>query len=125
MTTQIVAAKSKRTAASSTRFTVTQSSPSLWRVTFYNPPINLIDPVMIVELHHLLTEIEQDKRVAVVVFDTADPDFFLARGRYVSFRGIASDAQPFSTLVEPPHPVEQVARRDDHLSARQSPRCGK
>jgi hypothetical protein len=47
-------------------------------VTFDNPPINLIDPVLIVALHDLLTEIEQDKRVAVVVFDSADPDFFLA-----------------------------------------------
>jgi hypothetical protein len=31
-----------------------------------------------VELDALLTEIEQDNRVAVVVFDSADPDFFLA-----------------------------------------------
>jgi len=29
-----------------TRFTVAKSSPSLWRVTFDNPPINLIDAVM-------------------------------------------------------------------------------
>jgi len=47
-------------------------------VTFDNPPINLIDPVMIVALHDLLAEIEQDNRVAVVVFDSADADFFLA-----------------------------------------------
>src|SRR5258705_10439630 len=61
-----------------TRFTVTRSSPSLWRVTFDNPPINLIDAVMMKELLNLLTEIERDKRVAVVLFDSADPDFFLA-----------------------------------------------
>ena len=61
-----------------TRFKVTRSSPSLWRVTFDNPPINLIDAVMMKELLNLLTEIERDKRVAVVLFDSADPDFFLA-----------------------------------------------
>ena len=61
-----------------TRFSLERSTPSLWRVTFDNPPINLIDPVMIVALDDLLTEIEQDNRVAVVVFDSADPDFFLA-----------------------------------------------
>src|SRR6266850_6590698 len=61
-----------------TRFTVTRSSPSLWRVSFDNPPINLIDPMMAVELDALLTEIEQDDRVAVVVFDSADRDYFLA-----------------------------------------------
>jgi enoyl-CoA hydratase/carnithine racemase len=67
-----------RSTASSSRFTVTRSSASLWRVTFDNPPINLIDPVMVIELHELLTEIERDHRVAAVVFDSADPDFFLA-----------------------------------------------
>ncbi len=59
------------------RFSLDRSTPSLLRVTFDNPPINLIDPVMIVALHDLLNEIEQDKRVAVVVFDSADQDFFL------------------------------------------------
>jgi len=61
-----------------TRFSVTRSSPSRWRVTLDNRPINLVDPVMIVELHHLLTEIEQDEQVAVVVFDSAVPDYFIA-----------------------------------------------
>src|SRR3979490_1384208 len=61
-----------------TRFNLDRSTASLWRVTFDHPPINLIDPVMIVALHDLLAEIEQDNRVAVVVFDSADPDFFLA-----------------------------------------------
>jgi len=42
-----------------TRFSLDRSTPSLWRVTFDNPPINLIDPVMIVALHDLLAEIEQ------------------------------------------------------------------
>ena len=61
-----------------TRFSLDRSTPSLWRVTFDNPPINLIDPVMAVELDALLTEIEQDDRLAVVVFDSADRDYFLA-----------------------------------------------
>ena len=38
-----------------TRFSLDRSTPSLWRVTFDNPPINLIDPVMVVELDALLT----------------------------------------------------------------------
>ena len=41
-----------------TGFSLDRSTPSLWRVTFDNPPINLIDPVMIVALHELLAEIE-------------------------------------------------------------------
>jgi enoyl-CoA hydratase/carnithine racemase len=63
---------------STSKLSITQHSPQYWRVTFDNPPINLIDPEMIVALYELLTTIEQDNRVAVVVFDSADPEFFMA-----------------------------------------------
>ena len=36
-----------------TRFDLDRSTPSLWRVTFNNPPINLIDAVMMKELLNL------------------------------------------------------------------------
>ena len=75
-----------------TGFSLDRSTPSLWRVTFDNPPINLIDPVMIIALHDLLAEIEQDNRVAVVVFDSADADFFLAH------YDIAADQSAFNAL---------------------------
>jgi enoyl-CoA hydratase/carnithine racemase len=81
-----------------TRFSLDRSTPSLWRVTFDNPPINLIDPVMIVALHDLLTEIEEDQRVVVVVFDSADPDFFLAH------YDIAADQSAFDALPAAPTP---------------------
>src|SRR6266478_345291 len=86
-----------------TRFRLDRSTPSLWRVTFGNPPINLIDPVMIVALHDLLTEIEQDGRVAVVVFDSADPDFFLAH------YDIAADQSAFDALPAAPTPFHHWA----------------
>src|SRR5258708_11387620 len=47
---------------------------------------------MIVELHDLLTEIEQDNQVAVVAFASADPDFFLAH------YDIAADQSAFDAL---------------------------
>jgi len=72
-------------------------------VTFDNPPINLIDPVMIVALHDLLTEIERDKRVAVVVFDSADPDFFLAH------YDIVADQSAFAALPAAPTPFHHWA----------------
>src|SRR5882672_3326876 len=61
-----------------TRFTLDNSTPSLWRVTFDNPPINLIDYTMIRELSELFADIEKNKEPAVLVFDSADPDYFLA-----------------------------------------------
>jgi enoyl-CoA hydratase/carnithine racemase len=88
--------------ASSSRFTVTRSSASLWRVTFDNPPINLIDPLMVVQLHELLTEIERDPRVAVVVFDSADQDFFLAHWD-------TSDLAPVDKLPAASNPFDQWA----------------
>src|SRR4030088_3739685 len=86
-----------------TRFSLDRSTSSLWRVTFDNPPINLIDPVMIVALHELLTEIEQDNRVAVVVFDSANPDFFLAH------YDIAADQSAFDALPAAPSPFHHWA----------------
>jgi enoyl-CoA hydratase/carnithine racemase len=61
-----------------TRFTLDNSTPSLWRVTFSNPPINLVDSLMIGELGELFAEIERTEGPAVLVFDSADPDYFLA-----------------------------------------------
>jgi enoyl-CoA hydratase/carnithine racemase len=87
-----------------TRFSLDKSTSSLWRVTFDNPPINLIDAVMMKELLNLLTEIEGDKRVAVVLFDSADPDFFLAHydiaGDPAELEGVETTAgrHPFTEL---------------------------
>jgi enoyl-CoA hydratase/carnithine racemase len=61
-----------------THFKLTAVTPQYWKVTFNNPPINLIGTVMIRELKELLTELESNKTVNVVVFDSADPDFYLA-----------------------------------------------
>jgi enoyl-CoA hydratase/carnithine racemase len=60
------------------QFALTASSPLLWRVAFKNPPVNAIGTAMISELKQLLTELETNPTVNVVVFESADPDFFLA-----------------------------------------------
>jgi enoyl-CoA hydratase/carnithine racemase len=59
-------------------FTLTAESERFWRVTFANPPVNVISPQMIGDLKELLTELEGNPTVNVVVFDSADPDFYLA-----------------------------------------------
>ena len=61
-----------------TQFALTAKSPTLWKVAFNNPPVNVIGPAMISELKQLLTELEANKTVNVVVFESQDPDFFLA-----------------------------------------------
>lgn len=61
-----------------TQLRLTVESPTLWRVTFDNPPINVIGLEMMRELKELLTELEHNDTVNVVVFDSADPDFYIA-----------------------------------------------
>ncbi|MEU3410303.1 enoyl-CoA hydratase/isomerase family protein [Streptomyces sp. NPDC006658] len=63
---------------SPTRFTLTEHSPALWRITFDNPPVNLIDSTLTNELNDVFTRAEESDRVAVIVFDSADPEFYLA-----------------------------------------------
>lgn len=58
--------------------TLTVESPTFWRVTFNNPPINVIGLEMMNDLKLLLTELESNDTVNVVLFDSADPDFFIA-----------------------------------------------
>jgi enoyl-CoA hydratase/carnithine racemase len=60
------------------QLTLTAESPTFWRVTFDNPPVNVIGPDMVRDLKVLLTELEHNDTVNVVLFDSADPDFYLA-----------------------------------------------
>ena len=62
----------------SKQLAIDRSKPGLWTVTFSNPPINLLEPATIVELQALVSEIEMDQSLKVVVFEAADPDFFIA-----------------------------------------------
>lgn len=53
-------------------------APGYWRVTIDNPPINLYDPRMFAALNVLMDRIETDDEVKVVVFESANPDYFVA-----------------------------------------------
>lgn len=47
-------------------------------VTINNPPINIITPALYQELASLVAELKNDDDLTVVVFKSADPDFFIA-----------------------------------------------
>ncbi|MFE1996096.1 enoyl-CoA hydratase/isomerase family protein [Streptomyces parvulus] len=59
-------------------FRVVQRSASYWRVTFDSPPINLVTFETFAALGDLVDRMDADDDLKVVVFDSADPDFFLA-----------------------------------------------
>ena len=48
-----------------------------WRVTFDHPPLNIFGPDTIPQLNEIVTAIETDADVKVVVFDSAVDGFFL------------------------------------------------
>src|SRR5260370_19336167 len=52
-------------------------APEYWQVTFDLPPLNIFGPANIPQLEELVSSIETDERVKVVVFDSAIDGFFL------------------------------------------------
>jgi enoyl-CoA hydratase/carnithine racemase len=62
----------------SNQLSIERENASRWRVTFNNPPINMFVPATIFELGALMSDIEADPSVKVVVFQSANPDFFVA-----------------------------------------------
>src|SRR5882762_6443203 len=56
---------------------LSKASPTYWRVTFDNPPLNLMGPEFVVEFAEIMTAIETDEHLRVVVFDSAVEGFFL------------------------------------------------
>jgi enoyl-CoA hydratase/carnithine racemase len=84
-----------------THLSVERCTPSSCRVTFDHPPINTITATTVAELAELVGLIEEDRDLNVVVFDSANPDFYLAhydpehdQGRTAALRvgPIATDA---------------------------------
>ena len=61
-----------------THFSFDRRSPSYCRVTFDHAPINTITATTVAELAELVGLIEQDPDLNVVVFDSANADFYLA-----------------------------------------------
>ena len=60
------------------QFNTDRAHPGRWTITFSNPPINMFVPSTIVELGALMTDLDADPSVKVVVFQSANPDFFIA-----------------------------------------------
>ena len=57
---------------------ITKYSSSFWRVTLDNPPINLMGPDMIGGLQKLMDIVEADQELKVIVFDSANKDYFVS-----------------------------------------------
>jgi len=67
-----------------TQIRLTQSSPGYMRVTFDNPPLNVMGPEFVLEIREILNALEADERVKVVVFDSAVEGFFLNHSDFLA-----------------------------------------
>jgi len=68
----------------SVQIRVTRRSPAYWRVTFDNPPINVMGPEMVRQFQEVINELEADEDVKVVVFDSAVDDYFLNHSDFLA-----------------------------------------
>jgi enoyl-CoA hydratase/carnithine racemase len=61
-----------------------QDSPGCWRVIFNNPPLNLMGAEFVLEMRRIVTELEADDRLKVVVFESAVEGFFLNHSDFLA-----------------------------------------
>jgi enoyl-CoA hydratase/carnithine racemase len=76
-------------------------TPAYWRVTLDNPPFNIFGPKTIPELNTVITAIENDPMVKVVVFDSAVPGFFLTHYDFVPEMAETTSLAPGPTGMHP------------------------
>jgi enoyl-CoA hydratase/carnithine racemase len=72
------------TATSTKQIHLNRRSPNYWRVTIDHPPLNIFGPDTIPQLDEVITAIETDEDVKVVVFDSAVEGFFLTHYDFVA-----------------------------------------
>ncbi|WP_343617133.1 enoyl-CoA hydratase/isomerase family protein [Flavobacterium sp.] len=59
-------------------FTTHKITNGYWKITFNNPPINMFDTEFSKQLMTVMDELESNENLKVVVFESENPDFFVA-----------------------------------------------
>ena len=54
-----------------------RTTPQTAKITFANPPANLVIPETVVTLHEIVRNLDKDPDIKVVVFSSEVPDFFI------------------------------------------------
>jgi len=63
--------------ASGAQVGLNRVSPNYWRVIMNNPPLNLMGPEFVLQFREIMSAIESDEQLKVVVFESAVEGFFL------------------------------------------------
>jgi enoyl-CoA hydratase/carnithine racemase len=80
---------------------LTRRTPAYWRVTFNHPPLNIFGPETIPQLNEIITALETDEHVKVVVFDSAVEGFFLTHYDFLAKLEDTTSLPPGPTGLQP------------------------
>src|SRR5271154_2111360 len=83
------------------RIRLERRSPFYWRVTFDHPPLNIFGPETIPQLNEIITALETDEHVTVVVFDSAVEGFFLTHYDFLAKLEDSTSLPPGPTGLQP------------------------
>ena len=83
------------------RIRLERRSPCYWRVTFDHPPLNIFGPESIPQLNEVITALEADEDVKVVVFDSAVEGFFLTHYDFLAKLEDSASLPPGPTGLHP------------------------
>jgi len=82
-----------------------------WRVTFDLPPLNIFGPANIPQLEEVVSALEADKRVKVVVFDSSVDGFFLTHYDFLAKLEDSTKFPPGPTGLQPlPDMLARISR---------------
>src|SRR5215475_458205 len=80
---------------------LTRRSPAYWRVTINHPPLNIFGPDTIPQLNEIITALETDNHLKVVVFDSAIEGFFLTHHDFLAKIEDTTSLPPGPTGLQP------------------------
>src|SRR5712671_2688918 len=97
---------------------VIEESPAYWRIVFDHPPLNIVGASMFAGLQDLLARMDASPSLRVVVFESANPDFYLAHFDLADVSGslgLIKTAGPSGPdgYVRPSHQVSDRQHRQD------------
>ena len=87
--------------ATSKRIHLTRHTPYRWQVTLDHPPLNIFGPETIPQLDEIITSLERDQNVKVVVFDSAIEGFFMTHYDFLAPLENTTRLPPGPTGLQP------------------------
>src|SRR5881628_2596539 len=95
---------------------VIEETPAYWRVRFENPPFNIVDATIFEGLQDVIARMDASPSLRVVVFESANPDFYLAHfdltGKTGNITTAVGPSDPHG-YVRPSHQVPGGQHRED------------